>query len=764
MSIETGLGMQAVLRINTSPDHPFSFAETPGGLLLLANGIDPMLKWDGLSAAASTAGVKPPAVAVELGGTGLGYIAGKLVAYSRFIDADGNPSDLSPVSNLVDCGRDGFIQDINYVSSVGQPIVRSRGHGLATGDVLAIDGVLGIPTVNGQWTVTVIDEDNFGIVGLVVTSGFYVGGGVWTMGIKTILYGAVPVPVEAKVARRQILRNLSGIADTLYVDIDTEDLVTTAFASQATDAILATGIAVPLTFGDDDLPFANRNGVPPSHKSVIASHKGRIYATADASYSVGHVEPVFNSTQVQGVQTVWRSTLVGRVMYISGATTFYEIVGVDEGNQVITLGSPYRDKPVPYALYVIRPDSAERRLVYYSEPGLAESWPAYNALAIPETNDDIIGLLSLGQYLYILERRNIHRLTFQGDPQDGYTFLSATRGSLNDRTYAVADGATYFLDEIGIHKFDGQQSHPISLPIQNLFQSDGSSDYRVDWVADQSFWHAAHDPIRDTIRWFVNMVGYSDLWFAISYNYRTDRWWLEQYPNSISASTNATFGGRRSLAGTDARRVLCLGEGAYDGVDGTGTLYGTATASDSDSLTDSTASFGAVESAPITIVDGTGVGQTRVIAAVTATSVTIVEPWDTVPDTTSVYQIGGIPWRWRSGWFRFINAEEDTARDAEIVFAPTTLPSWLSMYLYFDQSVTPRAWSRSINQDGVRTTEGDPRITVNLNTEVGWARQRISGHSGTYSYGDTFVSVEMRGCQSGEPVRVSQVVLNDIEV
>lgn len=430
----------------------------------------------------------------------------------------------------------------------------------------------------------------------------------------------------------------------------------------------------------------------------------------------------------------------------------------------MTLASPYRDTPAPYTLYTIRPEQGERRLLYYSEAGLSESWPAYNAMAIPEYNDDIVGLLSLGQYLYILERRHIHRLTFQDDPQDGYTFLSATRGSINNRTFVVADGVTYCLDEIGIHKFDGSESQSISLPIQNLFQTDGAADLEIDWTADQTLWHAAHDPVRDTIRWFVSFVGVTGLPNAICYNYRTDRWWLEQYPATITANTNVTFGSRRSLVGTEARRILCLSEGSYDGVTGTGTLRGTVASATSTTLTDSTASFDAVEGAPVSIISGTGRDQTAIIASVTATTLEIVKPWGTTPDATSVYQIGGIPWQWRSGWFRYVDSEESAARDVEIVFTPTSVPTNLDFLLYFDQAASPNNWSRSIVQDGVTTTDGDPHITVQLQTSRGWARQRLGHHAGTYAQSVAWVSVEMLGVAAGDAVRVSQVVLNDVEV
>lgn len=760
---ETGLGVQNVLRSGVSPDHPFSFAETPGGLLLLANGIDPMLRWDGLAGTAETAGVTPPATAPELGGVNAGRITGTLVAFVRFVDDAGNVSDLSPASNRMDAGKDGLIDDINYSKATGLVTVRSLSHGLATGDVILIDDVQGLTLANGTWAITVVDEDTFTLNNLAITGGFYESGGYWTLGIATVVYGAVPIPSDPKVARRQILRNLSGSLDCLYVDIDTTDLTSTAFTSSALDSDLASNEAVPLTYGDADLPFANRHGLPPSHKSVVCSHKGRIFAACDASYSAGHAEVAFNSKIVQGVGTQWRSTFAGRQIYLGGATAAYEIESVNEATQQATLTAPYLDRPFPYQLYVIRPSAGGRRLIHYSEPGLPESWPAYNAIAIPEVNDDIVGLVSLGQYLYLLERRHIHRFTFELHPGDGAVFLLSQRGSLNNRTYAITENTIYLLDEIGIHKFDGVNSEPVSQPIQNLFQPDGTSDLQVDWTADQTLWHAAHDPIRDTIRWFVTMTGFDAPYHAIGYNYRTDRWWIEQYPTPMTASTNATIGCRRSLAGTEARRVVCLSEGTYDGVTGVGTLRGSATMADNTSLTDSGASFDAIEGAPITIVDGTGAGQTRIIASNTETQITVVQPWDTIPDATSVYQIGGIPWRWKSGWFHYHENEEESNRNIELVYWPITIPGLMYLQIYTDHATEPLTWSRSIDQDGVETIDGMPQIKVDLDRTTGYARQQISGHADPRAYSDQFVSVELSGVQAGQPVRVSQVILNGVE-
>jgi hypothetical protein len=64
-------------------------------------------------------------------------------------------------------------------------LVRSQAHGLATNDPIIIEGVEGpnFALANGEWAVTVVDEDTFTIP-LSITSGSYQAGGTWTYGVE----------------------------------------------------------------------------------------------------------------------------------------------------------------------------------------------------------------------------------------------------------------------------------------------------------------------------------------------------------------------------------------------------------------------------------------------------------------------------------------------------------------------------------------------------------------------------------------------------
>lgn len=760
---DAGSGLRDVLYSGLTEDWPVSFAETPNGLVLIANGVDPMIRWDCLGGQASPAGLAPPDTAIALGGFGVGTITGQYTAYVRYLDSSGTPSNLSPISNTIQCGSDGVIESIYTDATSGYLVVICHGHGLdpANPTPIVISGVIGIAGVNIQWLANVIDDAHFYLTGNANPPGTYQAGGIWSAGVTTIAYSGVELPTDPRVVRRQILRNLDGDMSVYYVDIDTTDLASDTFFSESSDEQLSAGEPVPILYRDES-PHANRYGVPPSHKLALVAHLGRIFAAGEVTYDRGSCVTAFNTPVVQGVGTQWRRTFAGRLLYVVGAASSYEILAVDEDAQTLTLTEPFGDPVPPIADYAIRPAPGERRLIYYSEPSLPESWPAWNAIGLPEDGDEITGLMVKGSFLYILERRNIYKFSFQEDPSaDGWCFLSTRRGCLNHRCQVDAEDDTYFLDDTGIHKFDGQNSEAISQPIQQLFQQGvGIGPLQVDWSADQRLWHAAHDPVRDTIRWFVAMSGWREPRHAICYDYRRERWWLEEYPWPIHSSTIGTIGYRRSIAGSISRRVICLSEGTLDGLERGLAQRGAVGAAGPLALIDPSAGFTPdLAGVPVQIVAGKGAGQARLVVSATPTRLGLDRPWRIIPDATSTYQLGGVPWVWRSGWYAVTPDETENPRDLDLVYEPVRRPTTVDAQLFYDHAHRPRVWSIDTAQDGVTTAAGDPTIQFAINTPRGFSRQRLAGHADPYAYGDQFVSVRLAGVQATEPVQVYSVIL-----
>jgi hypothetical protein len=582
-----------------------------------------------------------------------------------------------------------------------------------------------------------------------------------------VAYANVPVPSESKVTLRQILRNTAGQAQVFYVDVETDDLTSTSFSSTNTDTFLQANEAVAL-YDSEGLPIANRNDPPPSDKSVIAAHLDRMFLAGEEVYRDGSVVVTLGSKTVTGVGTEWPSTLAGRFLWVSGADRAYEIDSVDAVSQTITLLEEYASPTAAYQPYGIRPPLAQRRLVAFSEPGLPEAWPPTNALSVQEDGDDVVGLMPMGSFLYILERRHVYRLTFQQDPlDDGYVFLSCNRGCVNGRCFAVVDEAAYLLDEAGIYQFSGsRQVEPVSAPIQDLFDpTNARARYRLRFESAK-WWHCVYDPGLQVVRWFVTLAGTGVPRHALAMDIATRRWWVEEYPVPVGASCVGLLDGeRRVFLGGPGGQVYLLGPGSLDMVDGRrGKVRGLVTSATPTSLSDSAGRFGDdLAGAPVAIVTGRGRGQWRVVVQAGAARLDVDRPWSVEPDGTSTYQVGGVRWRYRTGWFRWAPAEVEGPRRIEVLFEPSPSEQALLAYFYADRSGDPVVWQATYagaELNSLGTERGDAAMTGDLSATGGWMQRRMDGHKELYIDGQRLFSWEFEGVTNIDPAVIYQVTLD----
>src|SRR5262245_227981 len=676
------------------------FASTPDGLLLAANGIDPVLAWDGSAAEMVPAGLKAPEGKLTITADGLGEISGTYWAYTRFLDEKGNPSDLSPLSP----DQDGVI----------------------------------------------FDE------------------------IMYVRYANVPVSSDPKVKVRQILRNTAGQAGVFYVDVDTRDLTSTSFTSTRTDTFLSAQEAVAL-FDSEGLPLANSHGVPPADKRVLAAHADRMFAAGEEEYKGGSVKLTFGSKVVKGQGTSWPATFAGRFLWAAGASQSYEVESVDVTAQALTLLETYKSVSSHYSSYAIRPPPAERRLVQFSEPGQPESWPARNAISVQEDGDDIVALMPMGSFLYIIERRHIYRITFQKDPlEDGFVFLGCNRGCASSRCFAVVDEGAYMLDEAGIYRFSGaRDTEPVSLPLQDLFEPgpapSAREGYRIRWEGARYF-HAVYDYGTQTVRWFVCLSGTRYPRHAIVLNIQTKALWVEEYPVPIASSCTAPIEGAvRVCLGGPGGQVYFLDEGSLDLVDPVrGTVRGTVSRATPLSLADSSAAFGDdAAGAPLVLVTGPGRGQQRrVVRRKGPTGLTIDRPWSITPRPGDVYQLGGVRWRYRTGWFRWAPSEQQGPRRLEILYEPVAHEQVAHIYLYQDRDKSPVVWAanhRPADLSSIGTARGDDAMTGDLTGKLGFMQRRLDSHKELYIDGPRLFSWELRGVTNRDKAVIYQITLDGAE-
>lgn len=746
------------------------YCQLPDGRLLLLDGINPVKTWDGLAAAPVDAGLPATATPLVLTPSATtGQILGTYQAYVRYLDALNQVSDFSPASaQLTVNAANGFVGAATQTNPVTITNTNAGGalhaHGLATGAAVTITGALGMTELNATWTVTVLDASHFTLDGSEGLSfGVYVPlSAVWTAGTASIAYTIPPSP-STKATRVQVLRNTAGQLTTFYVDLDLP-AGTLVGTTTKDDNTLATGTAVPLLNPDGTLN-ALAHGVPPNYKEVALAHLGRVFYLVDGVYKTGAVIPINGSNQVIGIATNWKTTLAGRFLYVNGATASYQIASVDQANQVLTLTTNYADATQGYALYAIRPAPAVRRLVYYTEAGQPESVPATNAFSLQEDGDEMVGGMVTGSFLFIVEARHIYRYTFQTNPAtDGQAYLACERGAVNHRCIVQVEDLTYMLDQAGVHAYGGaQDTEAVSSPIQRLFQP-GQTQFGINWRASDTF-HGAADPTTEILRFFVALGGDSLPHHAICYHYRLKRFWIEQYNRAVVASSQGVLQNfRHVFAAGEGLRTWLVDRGTLDGLDAThGGLRGTVSSATASTLTDVNGAFTAdLVGEYVYVTDGRGRSQGRKITGATATQLKLKDPWRIKPDTTSTYQVGGIPFYYLSGTFFFAPGEDETDRAFAVYWTPTRTPGTFDLRIYYDNDNDPqtmRNTHHALQHEGFSTLEGDVNLTADMTRVDGYAQQRIDNRRERNLPGVRQVSFELLGVSTGDPVTFSQLVI-----
>lgn len=736
-----------------------SAAISADGSLYIADGATPVKRWDGYASSIGYAGVPAPSTSVTVGSSSTGTIVGDIYAYQRWLDADGRVSNVSPVSAVHTPAAS--TKAITAATNATPIVVTSAAHGLSNGTTVKVTGVQGNYSANGTWVIANVTTDTFELAGSEGV-GDYTEGGTAEVGAGQIDYTSVDAPSDSRVVTRQILRNKDGNTAVFYIDVTSTNLVNTSFSSTNTDDDL-TDYVVLIDSDGNDLNLT-ANAEPPDFKRFVAQHYSRLWLAGEVNYAEGAVAITNASATVTGIDTNWTSSMVGWQFYPRGAsnTKSYTVQAVNTSTQTITLTENYAGTTDPYAYYALRPGDDERRTIYFSKSAYPESFDLNLALTLPEEIGigDITGLMPFASQLYILFESRIYRLTYQNDPAvDGFPFRAASRGCLPN-CWALVDDAAYMMDRKGFWMFQGNNQDQVGAIVQPLFQVD--SETRINFERVDHF-HAVHDPLAETVKWFVCLAGHRYPRHAVCYHYRHQRWWTEEYSVPIVSSCLGELNGvPQVFLGSECRRILATG-GASDGAKASdGTVNGTVTSSTLVTLSDSAASFSSnFVGAPVLIVSGTGKGQRRLISAVSSTQLTLVDPWVIQPDTTSVYQVGGFECVYRTGWYRLVQTGQNERRGVEIGYKPCD-SGRLAFRKYEDRSTTPATirYTRS-NSDGngISCADGETDHVVDLTRATGFVTKNEDGFLEFRTDGVRHVQFEFEFVPDEQRVELSEINL-----
>lgn len=685
-----------VTSLHTETD--ICFAKTPAGELFMVNGLSRGKKWNGsVDSTPVFIGLDAPSTAATMTAAATGGCeAGDYVGYVRFGDADGNFSNLSPISEVT--------------TTAGQKISWSS-----------------IPTASGTDS-------------------------------------------SARITRRQLFRSLVGAFDIVYLVTTLEDNVTTTYNDTMTDAALADSSELSI-LNDDDTLNANRFVVPPTTKKVAIWHQDRMFYLSDAYYSTGTITVTNASTSLTGSGTTFNSSFVGRYVYPLGSAKGYRISAYVSATS-LTLESAYAGSTLTGVAYEIRPAPGDINTIFFSEADEPESVPtSQNKFVLQQnTNDDdiITGAYSLGPTLYITQRRHTYGFNYTRQPHlDGRASLLFRRGMFNQQCYDVGDDIMFTMDQYGPYAVTGGGKQEIGSRVADLFRDGG-----VDFAYERRFFVRCNAKTK-IARFYIALTGDSGVKSCLCYNYELDRWWVETYPWIVGCAVNLRQSNQYDYYVGKAADRFCK-ESYTASCDGSSTaVSGTVSSVSTNNLVATSAAFGssAVVGYPIVFTSGTAKHQRCVVATYNSTTSIDVDSMPSGVAAGDTFVLGGIPCSMKTGIMAYPqNNQTAQERDAVVIFKPTaTSGNYLDIRHYLNHKTSPETFPHDVNEkeDRVGLTAGsaDGYVTLYKNRSdtyetVGVARKTFSGRSADNTNADRFVSVELRTVTNGEPIEISDLIIN----
>lgn len=590
---------------------------------------------------------------------------------------------------------------------------------------------------------------------------------------STISYTNIPLGTDSRVAGRQIFRSTAGQNTELYLDVQINDNSTTSTSSTKSDATLTAVTNPRLRINaPDGLVNARRFGVPPNWMGHACYHSNRVIASGSTAYTKGHAIVTNGSATVTLVGGTVTAAMDGRKFAVRNSTAEYTIDSVDTGANTLTLSTTYAGSTDLFASYMVHYGKEEWRRLRFTYPGEPESWYENDAVDIDadySAERRVVASFSFNSFVYVATATRMYRWVFANDPAIGDFYPTEERGLLNKRAYCYVENSVACMDREGIYLFNGGVANPISNVIS-------------DWLRKNIFWHnarwfhASSLPSEETIKFFVCMDGSRYPRHSVCFNYRTLRWWWEEYPWPIASSASVPIAVRKEILYGGPQEMILLGGKYTDLPDQQRDLTArysvsaatqmTVTLSSPDWLEETDVALG-----PIAIVSGRGKGQQRQVlgANITTGKIKIDRPWNIQPDTTSKAVLGSVPYLLATKVFEVL--PNSSAPGMELTVTPTDHDASLDLKLYLNYRDLPTDQSQRTFEDGnYKTVNGRPEVEVNIDRDQATGEwdgniqfPLEAGHDGRGPTPMRYVQVEVEGFQARNQVVLHGLDINGVE-
>ena len=142
-------------------------------------------------------------------------------------------------------------------------------------------------------------------------------------------------------------------------------------------------------------------------------------------------------------------------------------------------------------------------------------------------------------------------------------------------------------------------------------------------------------------------------------------------------------------------------------------------------------------------------------------TITVSEPWFILPNSTSQVVIGAIEWEWQTGWMEWPGLEVVQERKAEAFFTPAATDCTMDLSVYQDFSANPSAFqsrrSNAEDGEGVTYEPEDDEAVIDLTRSIGRAEVRMDDNRAPGSAGAKLVAIRLAGFSTRSAAQISKV-------
>lgn len=457
-----------------------------------------------------------------------------------------------------------------------------------------------------------------------------------------------------------------------YVGSEEADASASIDHTVSDDDLVQRGILSDFSFGPQQIPAP--------HYSEAHAFRSRLWVAGGRDFINGKITVTRFSNKVTGVVsggsvpgTDWGRSVERMSLCITSENAQYDIEEYvypeDDGTssaEYINITEGARETTGTYN-YRIKP---KRGRVWFSEEGAPHAFSVSGFLILDgDEGGEVTMIGNAGQNLVACTPEATFAFSYAEYPTEGGQSMQAISrgfGCIAPGSFVEVDGLAYWLSARGPVVCDGASVRLLDSHLRDMFTDPDDQDYiprrRSTGLAEAS---AAHHVKDQSIWWSVRTKGKENLILVFNYVYQS--WDILKYDHRIDslATVDDAAGDPRVMIQDEFGYTWKADVGTVDGageVNNHGQLKGQVVSASQLALqlSDDQRIFvpamsknfpsspqTGLDGCHVKIVAGTGAGQTRRIDKSSGANIYINEAWTTEPDTTSVWELGGISWNWR---------------------------------------------------------------------------------------------------------------------